>query len=63
VWFVNLLNNGAIGGPVTPGGNLFPAFDTASIDSPTVLWSGVSYKIYVSNYQTAIAALMELRNS
>ena len=63
VWFVSLLNNGSIGGPVTPGGNLFPAFDTISVDSPTVLWSGINYKVYVSNYQTAIAALMELRNS
>ena len=62
-WFVSTLNNGAIGGSVNPGGNLFPVFDTVSIDSPGSLWSGVNYKIYVSNYQTAITALMELRNA
>jgi hypothetical protein len=62
-WFVSTLNNGAIGGAVNPGGNLFPAFDTVAIDSPTVLWAGVNYKIYVSNYQSAITALMELRNA
>ena len=62
-WFVSLLNNGAIGGAVNPGGNLFPAFNSVLIDSPTVLWSGIAYKIYVSNYQTAITVPMELRNT
>ncbi len=61
-WFVNALNNGTIGGIVSPGGNLFPTFDTVSIDSPTALWTGVNYKIYISNYQTAVVVNMELRN-
>ena len=62
-WFVNALNNGLIGGTVGPGGNLFPDPDVISIDSPTVLWAGVNYKIYISNYQSAVSALMELRNT
>lgn len=62
VWYVSALNNGSIGGSVDPGGNLFPAPDTTSIDSPTVLWSGVSYKIYVANYASAVGAI-EFRNS
>lgn len=63
VWFVTALNTGTIGGAVSPGGNLFPAPDTVSIDSPGALWTGVSYKIFVANYQSAIAVNMELRNS
>lgn len=62
-WFIDALNNGPIGGAVGAGGNLFPAFDTVSINSPTALWSGVQYKIYVSNYQTAVAVAMQLRNA
>jgi hypothetical protein len=46
-------NTGAIGGAVSAGGNLFPDPDVVSIDSPTSLWSGVNYKIYVSNFQTS----------
>jgi hypothetical protein len=63
VWFVDALNNGTIGGSVSPGGNLFPAFASVTIDSPSSLWTGVSYKIYISNYQSASAVNMELRNS
>lgn len=61
-WYVNALNNGSIGGAVTPGGNLFPAY--ASVNPvTTVYWSGQTYKVYISNYQTASGTLMELRNS
>jgi len=63
VWYVNALNNGFIGGSVSPGGNLFPDFDSASINDPSANWSGVSYKIYISNYQSAVSAAMQLRNS
>jgi hypothetical protein len=62
-WYINDLNTGNIGGSVSPAGNLFPAFDSVSIDSPTVLWNGVLYKIYISNYQTAATLPMQLRNS
>lgn len=61
-WFITTLNNGAIGGAVSPGGNLFPAPSVVNIDSPSVLWNDVDYKIYVSNYQSAVALSMELRN-
>ena len=61
VWYVNALNNGLIGGAVG-GANLFPNFDTVSINSPTALWSGVNYKIYISNVQSS-ASIMEFRNS
>jgi hypothetical protein len=61
-WYVDALNTGAIGGAVNAGGNLFPTFDTVIINSPTSLWSGVSYKIYISNYQTLSSAAMQLRN-
>jgi hypothetical protein len=63
VWYIDALNNGSIGGAVSPGGNLFPAFDSVSIDSPTALWNGVTYKIYISNYQSAVSSNMQLRNS
>ena len=63
VWFVTALNNGTIGGSVSPGGNLFPDPDTVSINSPTGLWSSVSYKIYVSNVQTEVTDPIEFRNS
>ena len=61
-WYVNALNNGPIGGAVGPGGNLFPIPEVVTINSPTALWAGIQYKIYVSNYQSAVSALMELRN-
>ena len=60
VWYVDALNNGTIGGSVSSGGNLFPANDVVSVT--TVLWGGVSYKVYITNYQSAIS-VMEMRNS
>ena len=63
VWFISTLNTGAIGGAVSPSGNLFPAPTVVSINSPTALWSGVLYKIYVANYQSGVIVPMDLRNS
>lgn len=63
VWYIDALNNGSIGGAVSPGGNLFPASSVVSIDSPTVLWNGISYNIYIANYQSAITLPIQLRNS
>lgn len=63
VWFIDSLNNGAIGGIVDPGGNLFPANDLVAVDSPTLLWNGITYRIYIANYQSAVSSPMELRNS
>jgi hypothetical protein len=61
-WYVDALNTGSIGGLVSAGGNLFPTFDTVVINSPTSLWSGISYKVYISNYQTLSSSPMQLRN-
>lgn len=63
IWYIDGLNNGSIGGSVSPSGNLFPTFDTVSIDSPSVLWNGISYNIYIANYQSAITNPIQLRNS
>lgn len=62
-WYVNELNNGSIGGAVSPGGNLFPTAAVVEIDSPTGLWTNVDYKFYIANYQSAIASGMQMRNS
>jgi hypothetical protein len=69
LWFEpgNTVNSGNIGGPVSPGGNLFPIFDVVSINSPTSptsptpLWTGVNYEIYISNFQTS-AGNITVRN-
>jgi hypothetical protein len=60
-WFVNTFNNGNIGGVVSAGGNLFPTYNTVN-PVTTVCWAGQTYKLYISNYQTAINTIMELRN-
>ncbi len=68
IWYITALNTGSIGGAVSPGGNLFPAPVTLSIDSPqqpsppTPLWAGVSYRIYIANYQSEITGSTEIRN-
>ncbi|MEJ1242102.1 hypothetical protein WBG78_28400 [Chryseolinea sp. T2] len=46
-WSISALNNGAIGS----GSDLFNAPSTVSVT--TVLWSGVNYKVYLSNYATS----------
>lgn len=61
-WYVDALNSGLIGGGVSPGGELFPDFDTVT-GVTTTCWSGETYQVYVSNYQSAAASNMELRNS
>lgn len=64
-WYIDALNNGAIGGVVSAGGNLFPDPDTSITDmcSCDGYWSGQQYKIYVSNYQNEALSNMQLRNS
>lgn len=61
-WYIDALNNGSIGGSVNPGGNLFPDPNTVAITSGEGCWSGINYKIYISNYQSAVSSIMELRN-
>lgn len=59
-WYVSVFNNGSIGGSVSVGGNLFPAPNGVSISSQTALWSGITYNIYISNYQTSVNQSMAL---
>jgi hypothetical protein len=47
-WFISSLNSGSIGGP----SNLFASASTTTVTSPNSYWSGISYKIYISNYDT-----------
>ena len=64
-WFVDSLNNGVIGGSVSPSGNLFPSPNLLNIDSnnlPIPLWTNVPYNIYIANYQSGIVVPMQLRN-
>lgn len=66
-WYVDALNNGNIGGVTSVGGNLFPDH-VAIADVASSVWSGVgasphSYKVYVSNYQTSMSTIIELKNS
>jgi len=63
IWYINALNTGDIGGAVSEAGNLFPNYTLVSIDSPSGYWSGVSYKIYIANYQSAVTDPMQLRNN
>jgi len=63
VWYIDTLNNGVIGGAVSPSGNLFPVFTSVSINSPTALWSGITYHIYIANYQSAVSSVMQLKNN
>lgn len=57
-WCVTALNNGAIGGGVSAGCNLFPAPNATPVTS--VCWAGCSYNVYVSNYQSAVSSAMSL---
>ena len=66
-WYVDALNNGNIGGGVSVGGNLFPDLIVIN-DVESLVWSNViggsphSYKVYVSNYQTALNTIIEFKN-
>src|SRR5690606_1942390 len=58
VWYVDALNQGAIGG----SSNLFGTPSTHLKNSPSLFWTGISYRIYITNYPSAINTI-ELRNS
>ena len=62
-WYVDEINNEKIEGGIGPGCCLFPLFTGVSICSAQSCWSNVPYKVYVSNYQSAISAVMQIRNS
>jgi len=51
-WHVDTFSNGAIGGGVSPGCNLFPAPVVVN-NVENECWSGVAYEVYVSNKQTS----------
>lgn len=53
-WFQTAFNNGLIGGPIDPQGNLFPSPTTLTIISPDGYWT-VTYKIYPANKVTTLA--------
>lgn len=60
VWYISALNTGSIGG----GSNLFGSPSTLAVNSPTGLWSGINYDIYITNYATTTGSdTMQLRNS
>jgi len=61
-WYVNGLDNGTIGGAVSPAGNLFPDPAIPNVDSPSAYWNGIQYKIYLSNKQVN-STYMEFRNN
>ena len=68
-WCQSALNKGCIGGTPTSypsvGVNLFP--DPQIINCVTSVgtgsWSGQSYSVYISNYQTCLTSYIQLRNS
>ena len=55
-WCITALNNGSIGGGISPACNLFPSSNITSVT--TVCWSGQSYKVYISNKQTCVTSSM-----
>lgn len=58
-WYSTTINNGDIGSPT----GLFGASATELFDSFEGYWSGVNYRVYVSNYATTTSGVMELRNN
>jgi len=63
-WYESALNSGLIGGVVSSGGNLFPdPVLVSGMTSTSPSWSGQTYKIYVSNYQSESDKTIQLRNS
>ena len=55
-WCITALNNGSIGGGISPACNLFPSSNIISVT--TTCWSGQSYKVYISNKQTCVTSSM-----
>jgi len=58
-WYVDGINNGIIGGGVSPACNLFPAPVTVN-SVANACWSGQSYEVYISNKQSAAALSMTI---
>ena len=66
-WYIASGNEGDIGGDIGTGSayNLFPDPDILSISDPSGNWSGVNYRIYISNWRTSTGSgkVMQIRNS
>jgi len=58
-WYVDAINNGAIGGSVSPACNLFPSPATLN-GVQNNCWSGEVYEVYVSNKQSAQSLSMTI---
>jgi len=58
-WYVDAINNGAIGGNVSPACNLFPSPNTAA-NVQNNCWSNESYEVYISNKQSAQSLSMTI---
>ena len=58
-WYIDIINNGLIGGGVSPGCNLFPAPVVVN-NVQNACWSSVDYDVYVSNKQTSTSASMTI---
>ena len=56
----SLSNNGVIGGVTNVGGNLFPNSELVTNVS-SACWNGQTYQIYISNYQSTVSTLMEIK--
>lgn len=62
IWYNSPINNGSIGGGISHGCNLFPnPISIANVSNGC--WGGVTYNMYISNYQTEVTTIIELRNS
>lgn len=58
-WVIDSINNGDIGGGISPACNLFP--DNYVVNSvSTACWSGEAYEVYMSNKQTSTSASMTI---
>jgi len=57
-WFNTPLNQGSIG-----AGNFILPPNTRAVNSPNGYWSGISYKIYISDYATNTSGTIQLLNS
>ena len=58
-WSIDTINNGAIGGGVSPACNLFPSAVVVN-DVQNNCWSGQGYEVYISNKQTATSESMTI---
>jgi hypothetical protein len=59
-WFVTELNQGNIGGI----GDLFNSeVILEDVDSPTLLWENIDYKVYITSLPTSTTGSMQLRNN